>query len=786
MDRVLQGLQWQICLVYLDDVIIYSTGITAHIHRLEQVLQRIHKAGLKLKPKKCKLFQTEVLYLGHVVSEAGIATDPEKVKAVQDWGEPSAVTEVRSFLGLCSYYRKFIPNFSAIAKPLTKLTEKEQEFKWGVEQEDAWRELKSRLIHAPVLAYPDPTVEFILDTDASAYGIGAVISQVQDDVEKVIAYGSRTLTKEERRYCVTRRELLAVVYFVKHFRHYLYGHTFTVRTDHGALRWLINFKDPQGQVARWLEVLGTYDFRIEHRAGIKHNNADALSRKPCSQCQRQHPDNIPENRKARVVTRQQVRDQLASIPTPDTLPPQPIANPWIGNGLLHIDNIKKEQKNDPLLSKLFIWKENDKRPEWNEISAEGTPLKSYWAQWDSLKLEQGVWYRVLCLEGKKTRRQILVPATLKTSVLQQLHNAVTAGHMGIRRTLSGIRMRFFWHGMRNDIQDWCRKCSVCAARKPPGLMRKAPLKKYQVGVPMERVALDVLGPLPLSRDGNRYVLVVSDYFTKWAEAYAIPDQEAKTVATAFVNQFVSRFGAPLLVHTDQGRNFEAKLFQEMCVLLGAKKTRTTSYHPQSDGMVERLNRTLGTMISAYVTDNQRTWDQHLSMLTMAYRATPHESTGLSPNEMMLGRETHMPVDVMVGLPPAESRLNETEYVENLRKCLGEAYEHARNHLDASANRQKQYYDLGARGKPFQPGDLVWFRNKDRRKGVCPKLQKKWKGPAIVEDRLNDVTYRLRLNEKDKKVLHFDMLKPYESSPTPKWVEKFQRKFQEKVAKSSKP
>ena len=222
MEQVLAGLQWQICLVYLDDVIVYSRDFTEHVERLEIILKRISEAGLKLKPKKCHFFCERVIYLGHKVSAEGIATDPEKVRAVQDWGVPKNLTDVRSFLGLCSYYRRFIPQFSTIAKPLTRLTEKDHGFRWGDEQEEAWATLKHKLLSAPVLAYPDPQKEFILDTDASAFGIGAVLSQVQDGQERVIAYGSRCLTKEERRYCVTRKELLAVVYFLKHFRHSSY------------------------------------------------------------------------------------------------------------------------------------------------------------------------------------------------------------------------------------------------------------------------------------------------------------------------------------------------------------------------------------------------------------------------------------------------------------------------------------------------------------------------------------------------------------------------------------
>ena len=267
MERVLAGLQWKICLVYIDDIIIFSSSIEDHLKQLNEVFTRLRKAGLKLKPKKCHLFKRKVQYLGHVVSESGIETDPEKIEAIKKWERPSNVSEVRSFLGLCSYYRRFVPEFASLARPLIKMTEKTSKFEWTGEQEEAWLILKEKLMSPPILVYPDPSIPFILDTDASDFGIGAVLSQVQDGQERVVAYGSRVLTKQEKRYCVTRRELLAVVHFVKYFRHYLVGKKFTLRSDHASLKWVRSFKEPEGQVARWLEVLDAYDFDLIHRPG---------------------------------------------------------------------------------------------------------------------------------------------------------------------------------------------------------------------------------------------------------------------------------------------------------------------------------------------------------------------------------------------------------------------------------------------------------------------------------------------------------------------------------------
>ena len=239
-------------------------------------------AELKIAPKKCVLFQTKVTFLGHVVTSEGVLHDPSKLDTIETWPTPTNVKDVRSWLGTCSYYRRFIKDFSKIARPLHRLTEKNVIFKWTQECEDSFNILKHAFTSSPILIYPCLEKEFIVDTDAGGTGKGTVLSQIGDNGrEHFIAYYSKSLSKQQRQYCVTRRELLAIVQAVRHFNHYLYGVPFQFRTVHGAFTWLLNFKNPEGQLARWLEVLGTYNFNIKHRARLKHGNADGLSRRPC-------------------------------------------------------------------------------------------------------------------------------------------------------------------------------------------------------------------------------------------------------------------------------------------------------------------------------------------------------------------------------------------------------------------------------------------------------------------------------------------------------------------------
>jgi hypothetical protein len=295
MEKVLHGLQWKTCVLYLDDIVVFSRTLEEHVKRLKEVFQRLADAGLKLKPKKCAFFRRQVHFLGHVVDSDGIHTDPEKVKKIQEWATPSSVHDVRVFLGLTSYYRKYVRDYALIASPLYQLTKKDEEFHWEGAQDMAFETLKQVLTEHTVLSYPKLGAgEFVLDTDASGTAIGAVLSQVQDGEEKVLAFGSRCLSEPEKNYCVTRKELLALVYFMCYYKHYLIGTNVKVRTDHGSLTWLKNMKNPTGQVARWLEKLAPFDWHIEHRPGRQHGNADALSRRlcpgDCAQCLRMSPD----------------------------------------------------------------------------------------------------------------------------------------------------------------------------------------------------------------------------------------------------------------------------------------------------------------------------------------------------------------------------------------------------------------------------------------------------------------------------------------------------------------
>lgn len=286
---------------------------------------------------------------------------------------------------------------------------------------------------------------------------------------------------------------------------------------------------------------------------------------------------------------------------------------------------------------------------------------------------------------------------------------------------------------------------------------------------MERLAMDILGPLPQTPRGNKFVLVVTDYFTKWTESYPIPNQEAVTVAEKLVGEFVCRFGVPRELHSDQGTNFESKVMAEVCKLLDIEKTRTTPLHPQSDGQVERYNRTLVETLRGKLKESQEDWDLQLQPCMMAYRSSVHESTGETPNMLMLGREIEVPLDVVTESTPDTPPLS-TEYALALQLRLSGAHEVARRHLGKAAERQKRNYDKRVSSKPFRVGDSVWLHNVRRKKGRNPKLDCPWEGPHLVVSVLSDVTYRIQKSRRAKaKVIHADRLKPYLGPALRSWI-----------------
>ena len=741
MEKVLKGLISKVCFVYLDDVIVFGKNFEEMLCNLKEVFCRLKNANLKVNPSKCNFLKKEVKYLGHVISAEGVATDPEKISSVRDWPLPKNRKQVRSFLGFCSYYRKFVKGFAIVAKPLYNLTEENRKFLWSSECQVAFENLKRVLTCPPILSFPSGEGQFILDTDASNHGIGAVLSQFQEGEEKVIAYFSRIFNKAERNYCVTRRELLAVVDSVKFFHHYLYGRKFLVRTDHVSLRWLMSFRNLEGQLARWMERLQQYDFDVLYHRGKVHNNADGLSRRPCLETLCRYCIKVESNEES---SKEEIFGRLV------------FSNE-------NFQEWRAAQLQDAVVSKIIHFKEAGTRPDWQEIASGDPSLKIYWSYWDTLLLIDGVLHKKWISPNlQRNIFQIVVPRQRIHEILKEAHDSPSGGHFGVNKTLQKVRKRFYWVSSKRDVENWCASCKECVAKKGPLGKGKSPMEIYNVGAPFERIQVDILGPLPTSSSGNKYLLVVVDCFSKWPEAVPLKNKRASTVARSLVDQVFSRHGIPLELHTDQGRNFECHLFKEMTLLLGIRKSRTTPLHPQSDGQVERQHRSILNYLAKFISENQKDWDRWISLYLLAYRSSKQEAIGMSPAEMYLGQDLRLPLDLLRGVSPSTKEEKDSAgFVSKLRQRLDSIHHFARQRLSISSKNAKFWYDQRARRKNFEPGQQVWFYNPRRIPGRAPKLQSPWEGPWEVIRKISEVLYCIQKCPRSKnKIVHANRLAPY--------------------------
>lgn len=747
MDLILADLQWTTCLVYLDDIIVFGRTFQEHLARLDEVLVKLQQANLKIKPSKCNLFSTQVHYLGHVISAEGVMADPAKVAAVREWPVPRNQTEVQSFVGLASYYRRFVKGFADIARPLHQLAKKGKRFQWTEDCQRAFDQLKASLITAPVLAYPDPNKTFILDTDASDVGIGAVLSQEWGGHERVVAYASRALTKQERKYATTKKELLSMVMFTKHFKHYLLGKEFVLRTDHNSLRWLHNFQGLEGQLARWVEQLANFQYKIVHRPGKLHANADALSRLPAFGDGGGQGQELPASK--------ETSKEISKVCAVQEIPHGPPRE------AREIDELAQAQMDDRELRQII-----DCKKQADECHMPDDPeLHKYAPVWSQLHVQGSRLVRIPPAHSDAaSQTQVVLPCSLIPKVLAQLHNDATGGHLGVHKLQGKVKDRFYWPGWFGDVKRWVKECVDCSSRKTQGKLPCAPLQPSVTSRPFERVALDILGPLPETPCKNKYILVIGDYFSKWTEAFPLPNQEASTIAKVLTEEWVCRFGVPRSIHSDQGRNFESTLFREVCRLLHIHKSRTSPYHAQSDGLIERFNRTLLSMLSLFVEDNQLNWDTLLPYVMLAYRSSVHASTAFTPYKVLFGQEIVLPIDIMLNLDTQEHFSSVNDYVSRMRETLSTVVEAVRRHQSRASEKQKNSYDFRANFQYYSEGELVWVQNKARKRGLCPKLQRRYKGPFRVVERVTDVLYRLMSVEGGPEcVVHFNRLKPYNSS-----------------------
>ena len=807
MEHCLEGIRDEFCIPYLDDLLVFSPDFKSHIQHLSTVLERLRSKGLKLKPTKCDLFKHQIKYLGHVVSKQGYCMDTSNLTAIYQLrdSKPTTVGDVRRIIGFLNYYRKYIQNFSKIAKPLFELLQKhplqerntiqKRNFRsgskspviipsttpidWQQYHQQALNKLIDCLSSPPLLAYPDFTLPFVLHTDASASGLGAVLYQEQDGIMRVIGYASRTLSAAERNYHLHsgKLEFLALKWAVcDHFRDFLYyAPSFTVFTDNNPLTYVLSTAKLNATGHRWVSELADFRFTVKYRPGKINVDADVLSRMPSTiedmmqSCTSEiSPDILQATAAAMSVDNNDLAPWIMCLPaTVDLIDIDQQITKQDHSVLNTITprDILQAQQHDPVIAPALRFKLNGTKPSKAEILNASPDFRILMRDWDKLYISQeGILYR-----KTSDNNQLLLPKKFHPLVYQELHCEM--GHLSSERVIDLAVQRFYWPYMRRDIDVFITKQCSCIKQKSPHGKGIAPLQNIVTTQPFELVSIDILH-LEKSAGGYEYILVIMDHFTRFAQTYATKNKSATTVATKLYNDFILRFGFPGRLHHDQGGEFENELMMNLEALCGVGHSRTTPYHPQGNGQVERFNQTLLAMLRTLPERKKSRWADVLNKITHAYNCTRHSSTGYSPFFLLYGRHPRLPIDLIFQTEQSRTstkRTNHSDFVKRWKATMKEAYQIASDRSKSSQARSKDTYDRRVQSSVLQENDRVLVRNLSERGGPG-KLRAYWESEVHrVVKRMgeNSPVYEIvsERNPKSKtRVLHRNLLLPCNDLP----------------------
>jgi hypothetical protein len=681
MDYIMMGLTN--VLTYIDDVLLHTETHEQQLERLEEVLLRLRKYGLKLNGEKTIWGASEVQYLGYTLSAKGVSPSKDKLEAVRLAQPPRNTKQIREFIGLCNYFRFLIKDFSRWASPLTELTKRSNDWKGGELPDKAagcFKYLKETLCAIPVVGYPDNSGEFHLYTDGCSGdkenrgGLGAVLMQMQEGQEKVLAYASRGLKDHEGNYSAYLLELAAALFGIDHFDVYLRGRKFILFTDHKPLEKLslVHTKT----LGRLQQAMLEYNFETRYKMGKDNAVADYLSR------------NV-------VAT---LTDESGSL--------------------------AEEQEKEPRIKDVKIFLKEKRLP---------THDKRY-AQWvrrigeKCLIKDNVVWY-TLIRRGHRTKDVVYAPEIIRDKIVQAAHLSLEAGHGGTTRTYERVLMQYWWPGMSTDVDKLVKFCSRCQQSKskepPPAPLQSMPI----VEEPNCRVHIDLFGPLKTSKEGNKYVMVMTDAFTKYTELVAIEKKEADIVARAFFERWICRFSAPRLVISDQGKEFCNKVLDGVCERWKIDKKRTSPFHPQTNSSAESYNRTMIKYMRA-VLDNNKTleWEELLPCLSLAYNTHVHRSTLETPFFLTFLHDPRLP---FFDLENPRKFYNDS-YVEESFKLMQVAYQTAKMNMEEAKTRQEKYFNEKTKERTFEKGEkvLVYFPNVPP--GINRKFYKQWREFNVLE------------------------------------------------------
>ena len=502
---------------------------------------------------------------------------------------------------------------------------------------------------------------------------------------------------------------------MERFKQYVYGREFVILSDQPQ-KFLLTADVPEARLARLMNRLRIFKYTIEYRAGGVHGNADALSRM------------VDENKFGEISQEEEQNVVINAIH-------------------LRSDEMNNDQLSDPNIKWMFDLKTSARKTGekpiviWEEGMSKYDLLerKSLYAQWSRMYIFNKNLFREY-VDDENVIYQYVVPKHQRSIVLDQSHDTVCSGHLGLEKTIGRITPKLYWYRQLNEIKDYVRTCKTCQMVKSPQRKNKAPLQPICTTRPGQMLTTDLMGPLPCTDGGNIHILVVIDHFTKWVELFPMNKVTSKDVAKRLMLVFY-RHGIPETILSDQGTNYQATLLAELYELLDVHKVRTSPYHPQTDGLTERFNRTIQAMLTSYVADNQKDWDTFLPTLAFAYNTAVNATTKMTPFELMYGRKPKVPLDLIFSKLKIELFLDPAGYAIQVKNAFNKAFELVIQNRDLSMQKNKVAYDRHVRAANFELTDLVWVLDTAKTVGKSSKLARKWRGPYKILAKINQSTYQ---------------------------------------------
>ena len=734
MNKVFDGFINRFMVVYLDDILIYSSSFVEHLSHIRAVLDRLREANLRLKATKCQFATHTVKFLGHLITREGLKADKKICNLVRDCPRPTKVKDIRRFIGLSGFYKKFIRNYSLIARPLHELTKLENAFCWSEKCQAAFEALKEALCSPPVLAHPNFSRPFILYTDSSNFAAGFCLCQKDENGEEhVIAYGGKSYLKYQRNYAITEKEMLASYLGILHFDFYLRHNFFTLVTDHSALVSMLSRQhELKGKFARWAAELMSYRFEVIYKEGRKLINTDALSRMTHGERAENDPC-LPELSEIRLSMGQCERAQVEIL------------------------RLLGEAKSSDPQNRMFLAAEQDKDDLLSSIKgrlngsigdAPTEEMLRLGVELHKFHVDESGLLNYSDVQGSSSDRKIrhrVVPSLWVTPLLQSYHDSEQGCHSGADKLMYSLVDRYYWPRMQQQVMDYASSCSRCQEFKIGKAVGKTMVGEIPEPLFNELVVADVCGPLKLTEMGHNYILCIIEYSTRFVRFIPMKDCTAKAVAKSFYDQWVCIFGPPTAMNSDRGPAFISNLLRELAAFLGIRQKFSCPYVARSHGIIERVQLTLQKSLGFYLEHYQDNWDIPLQAVAHAINSTPNKSTGFSPNLLMFGREVGKVVDGVISMPP-HSRKTLRDQLHDLMLTTEACRRVAKRCSEVQRESYRTNANKNARLREFVVGQKVYLFVPKTRRGFSKTMSQQWHGPYTVTEKVNEMGYMVKLDE----------------------------------------